>query len=277
MTIFGCHLSSSKGYLAMGKEAVRIGADTFQFFTRNPRGARAKALDPDDVAAFNAFAAEHALGPIMGHASYTLNPASPDGNKQDFVREIMADDIARLELTPGALYNFHPGSNPAPLSEETAALVAGVLNDVIKPGMRTVVLLEAMSGHGSEVGGRFETLRAVMDGVARKESLGVCLDTCHVFAAGYDIVNDLDGVLDLFDATVGLERLRAVHCNDSKFPLASGKDRHANIGEGYIGLEGFRRIINHPALRNLPFYLETRNDPDGYGREMTLLRAMQEE
>lgn len=260
----------------MGKEAVRIGADTFQFFTRNPRGARAKALDPEDVAAFNAYAAEHALGPIMGHASYAQNPTSPDRHKQNFVREIMADDIARLEQTPGAFYNFHPGNNPEPLSEQTAALVAGVLNDVLRPGMRTVVLLETMSGHGSEVGGRFETLRAVIDGVAHAERLGVCLDTCHVFAAGYDIVDDLDGVLERFDKTLGLGRLRAIHCNDSKFPLASGKDRHANIGEGYIGLGGFRRIVNHPALRNLPFYLETHNDPDGYGREIALLKTLQE-
>lgn len=274
MPTIGCHLSSSKGYLAMGREAVRIGADTFQFFTRNPRGSRAKALDPEDVAAFNAFAREHALGPIMGHAAYTLNPASTDPHKQAFARAIMADDIARLEMVPGALYTFHPGNHPRPLSDEAAALVAATLNDVLAPDMRTAVLVEAMTGHASEVGGRFETVRAIINAVEHAENLGVCLDTCHVFAAGYDIVNDLDGVLDTFDAVVGLDRLRAVHCNDAKFALASGKDRHAAIGEGFIGVEGFRRIVAHPSLRDLPFYLETPNDPDGYGREMALLRGL---
>ena len=274
MSILGCHLSTAKGYMGMGKEAVRIGADTFQFFTRNPRGAKAKALDLADVASFNAFAEEHRLGPIMGHSAYTLNPAATDGHQKDFAREFMADDIARLEHTPGAYYNFHPGRHPRPESAEAAALIAETLNAVLRPEQQTLVLLEAMSGHGSEIGGKFETLRAIIDAVALHDKLGVCLDTCHVFAAGYDIVDDLDGVLRHFDATVGLSRLKAVHCNDSKFPLASGKDRHANIGEGYIGLEGFRRIMTHPALRDLPFYLETHNDPDGYGREIALLREL---
>lgn len=274
MLNIGCHLSTTKGYLAMGKEALRIGASTFQFFTRNPRGAKAKALDPADVAAFNALAKEHGLGPIMGHGAYTLNPAATDGRPRDFAREFMADDIERLEQTPGAYYNIHPGRHPEPDSPAAAAQVADTLNAVMRPGQKTLVLLETMAGSGSEVGGNFATLRAIIDGAAFPDRLGVCLDTCHVFAAGYDIVNDLDGVLRDFDAVVGLNRLRAIHCNDSKFPLASGKDRHANIGEGHIGLEGFRRIVTHPALKDLPFYLETHNDPDGYGREIALLREL---
>ncbi|SBW08663.1 putative endonuclease 4 [uncultured delta proteobacterium] len=274
MLNIGCHLSTTKGYLAMGKEALRIGASTFQFFTRNPRGAKAKALDPADVAAFNDLAKKHGLGPIMGHSAYTLNPAAADGRPRDFAREFMADDIERLEQTPGAYYNIHPGRHPKPDSPAAAANVADALNAVMRPGQKTLVLLETMAGGGSEVGGRFATLRAIIDGVAFPDRLGVCLDTCHVFAAGYDIVNDLDGVLRDFDAAIGLGRLRAVHCNDSKFPLASGKDRHANIGEGHIGLEGFRRIVTHPALKDLPFYLETHNEPDGYGREIALLREL---
>jgi len=273
MLNIGCHLSTTLGYVGMGKEARRIGASTFQFFTRNPRGAKAKVLNIDDVTAFAAFAREQGLGPIMGHASYTLNPATRDAHKQHYTREMMADDIGRLEYTPGALYNFHPGSHSNPLSEEAVSLVADTLNAVLNPGQHTVALLETMSGHGSEVGGRFETLAAIIDAVRHKDKLGVCLDTAHVFAAGYDIVNDLDGVLRRFDETVGLKRLRAVHCNDSKFPLGSGKDRHAAIGEGHIGFEGFLGIINHPALRDLPFYLETPNDNDGYGHEIALLRG----
>ncbi len=277
MLNIGCHLSTTLGYMGMGKEALRIGATTFQFFTRNPRGAKAKALDLDDVAIFNGFARDHGLGPIMGHASYTLNPASRDAHKQDYAREIMADDIGRLEHTPGALYNFHPGTHPEPLSEEVVGLVADILNTVLRSDQRTLVLLETMSGQGSEVGGRFETLAAIIDSVAHKDRLGVCLDTAHVFAAGYDIVNGLDGVLRQFDKTVGLKRLRAVHCNDAKFPLASGKDRHAAIGEGHIGLDGFRGIVNHPALKDLPFYLETPNDNDGYSREIALLRGLKKD
>ncbi len=274
MLKIGCHLSTSKGYMGMAREAVRIGADTFQFFTRNPRGSRAKALDPDDVSQFNAFAAAHGLGPILGHAAYTLNPAAVDPRQQDFAREIMADDLDRLERTPGALYNFHPGRHPRPESEEAVRLVAGTLNAVLKPEQGTLVLLETMSGQGSEVGGRFETLRDIIAAVDLKDHVGVCLDTCHVFVAGYDLVGELDLVLQGFDAVIGLDRLKAVHANDAQYPLGSGKDRHAGIGRGHIGIEGFRGIVNHPALADVPFYLETHNDPDGYGREMQLLRGL---
>ena len=275
MLTLGCHLSVSKGYLGMAKEAARIGANCFQFFTRNPRGAKAKALDPDDIAAFRAFTAEKGIGPILGHAAYTINPASTDPHKREFAQTIMRDDIERLAVAPGALYVFHPGNHPDPASDDAARLVADTLNRVLPENGTITILLETMSGHGSEVGGTFEGLRAVIDRVERKEMLGVCLDSCHVFAAGYDIVNDLDGMLERFDAVIGLDRLRALHCNDSLFPLGSGKDRHANIGEGHISLPGFTKIVNNPVLSALPMYLETRNDPDGYGREITLLRGLE--
>lgn len=272
----GCHLSTAKGYLGMGREAVRIGASTFQFFTRNPRGARAKAIDPADVAAFNQFAAEHRIGPILGHAAYTLNPAAEDADKRSFAREIMADDLDRLERTPGAMYNFHPGHHPRPASPEAAQAVSGLLNEVLRPDRQTPALIETMSGHGNELGGRFEQIAAILDGVRLREQVGVCLDTCHVYAAGYDIVRELDLVLRHFDRVIGLHRLRAVHCNDSKYPLGSGQDRHEHIGKGYIGLEGFRGLVRHPALAGLPFYLETHGDPDDYGREIALLRSLAE-
>ncbi|WP_312634845.1 deoxyribonuclease IV [Oscillibacter sp.] len=274
MLNIGCHLSSSKGFLAMGKTAAEIGASTFQFFTRNPRGGAAKALDMDDIAAYRAFAEEHGIFPLLAHAPYTLNCCAADPNIREFARNTMADDLARLEHFPGALYNFHPGSHVKQGTEAGIALIAETLNAVLQPGQTARVLLETMSGKGSEVGRSFEELRAIMDRVEHRELLGVCLDTCHVYDAGYDLVHDLDGVLDAFESAVGLDRLQAIHLNDSKNPFASHKDRHARIGEGSLGLDAFIAIINHPKLRNLPFYLETpQEDVAGYGREIALLRS----
>lgn len=274
MLNIGCHLSSSRGFLAMGKTAAEIGATTFQFFTRNPRGGAAKALDMDDIAAYRAFAEEHGIFPVLAHAPYTLNCCAADPHIREFARNTMADDLARLEHFPGSLYNFHPGSHVKQGAESGIALIAETLNAVLRPGQAARVLLETMSGKGSEVGRSFEELRAIIDLVEHRELLGVCLDTCHVYDAGYDLVHDLDGVLDAFDRAVGLDRLRAVHLNDSKNPFASHKDRHARIGEGSIGLDAFTAIINHPKLRHLPFYLETpQEDAAGYGQEISLLRS----
>ncbi len=270
----GCHLSSSKGYLAMGREALSIGANTFQFFTRNPRGGAAKAQDPDDVAAYLAFAAENNLRPILAHAPYTLNACAADAALRRFARETMADDLARLEHIPGCFYNFHPGSHVRQGVDTGIKYIAEMLNQVLRPGQSTAVLLESMAGKGSEIGGAFTELRAVIDRVEQRELLGVCLDTCHVFDAGYDIVNKLDSVLEDFDRAVGLGRLRAIHLNDSQNAPGSRKDRHAKIGEGGIGLEALTRIINHPALRDLPFYLETPNDVPGYAQEIALLKSL---
>ncbi len=274
MLRIGCHLSSSKGFLAMGREAVGIGANTFQFFTRNPRGGAAKAVDEADIAAYRFFAEEHGLGMILAHAPYTLNACAANEQLRRFALETMRDDLSRLALLPGSLYNFHPGSHVGQGTETGVALIAELLNAALRPEQCPIVLLETMAGKGSEIGGSFEELRAVIDKVEHKERLGVCLDTCHVFDAGYDIVDDLDGVLADFDAAVGLERLRAIHLNDSLNAQGSHKDRHAKIGEGNIGLAAFTRIINHPALRHLPFYLETPNDAPGYGREIALLRSV---
>ncbi|MEA5042468.1 MAG: deoxyribonuclease IV [Oscillibacter ruminantium] len=274
MLNIGCHLSSSRGFLAMGKTAAEIGATTFQFFTRNPRGGAAKALDMEDIAAYRAFAEEHGIFPVLAHAPYTLNCCAADPHIREFARNTMADDLARLEHFPGSLYNFHPGSHVKQGAESGIALIAEALNAVLRPGQTARVLLETMSGKGSEVGRSFEELRAIIDLVEHRELLGVCLDTCHVYDAGYDLVHDLDGVLDAFDRAVGLDRLRAVHLNDSKNSFASHKDRHARIGEGSIGLDAFTSIINHPKLRHLPFYLETpQEDAAGYGREISLLRS----
>ena len=272
MLTIGCHLSSSRGYLAMGKEAVKINANTFQFFTRNPRGAKAKDIDPEDVAKFFSFAKEHGIEKILAHAPYTLNACSADEGIRDFARRTMADDLARMEYTPGNCYNFHPGSHVKQGVETGIAFIAEMLNSILKPEQTTTVLLETMSGKGSEVGSRFEELRQIIDGVTLKDKIGVCLDTCHVYDAGYDIVNNLDGVLEEFDRIVGLERLHAIHLNDSKNPFCSHKDRHAKIGEGSIGLEAIIAIINHPKLCHLPFCLETPNELDGYAKEIALLR-----
>ena len=282
----GCHLSSVKGYLHMAKTAVSIGASTFQFFTRNPRGGKAKALDPEDIAAFHAYAEEQGMTVFLAHAPYTLNPAAADARVQEFARETFADDLARMEATPGQLYNFHPGSHVKQGVSVGIEKIAAVLNEVLRPEQTTTVLLETMAGKGTEVGRSFEELAAILDAVERRRGelagrLGVCLDTCHVSDAGYDIAHDLDGVLAAFDRTVGLERLRAVHLNDSKNPCGARKDRHARIGEGYLGCpelggseEALAAIVRHPALRDLPFILETPNELVGYAREIALMRRL---
>lgn len=272
MLTLGCHLSASKGYLHMGREAAELGGNTFQFFTRNPRGGNAKELDLKDVAAFQAFAREHGIPVILAHAPYTLNGCSADEKVRDFAVRTMADDLRRMEATPGNLYNFHPGSHVGQGVETGISFIAEMLNTVLNPDMTTTVLLETMAGKGSEVGSRFEELREIIDRTEHREKLGVCLDTCHVNDAGYDIVHDLDGVLAQFDKVIGLERLKAVHVNDSKNPLGAHKDRHEKIGEGTLGLDAIVHVMTHPALREKPFYLETPNDLAGYAREIALLR-----
>lgn len=277
MLKIGCHLSSAKGYLAMGKEAIKIGANTFQFFTRNPRGGKAKALDLEDVKAYRALAAEQGFFPILAHAPYTLNACAADEGLRTFARETMADDLARLEHLPGSLYNFHPGSHVKQGAERGIELIAAQLNSLLTPEQSTTVLLETMAGKGSEVGRTFGELRAVLDEVQVSEKMGVCLDTCHISDGGYDIIGNLDGVLEEFDRVIGLPRLKAIHLNDSMNPPGSHKDRHQKLGEGAIGLEAMERIINHPALRELPFYLETPNDLEGYAREIALLKSLYRE
>jgi len=273
MLHIGCHLSCSNGYLAMGTQALELGADTFQFFTRNPRGGSVKPFDKADADALNAFMAEHAFAPILAHAPYTLNAAAADPRVRDFAYRAMREDLERLAHVPGAMLNFHPGSHVKQGIEKGVELIAQMLDDVYTPELPTTVLLEAMAGKGSEVGGRFEELRAIMDKSKTGGRLGVCLDTCHVFDGGYDIVNRLDDVLEEFDRIIGLDRLKAIHLNDSKNTLGSKKDRHEKIGEGNIGLEAMVRIINHEALKHLPFYLETPNELDGYAAEIRLLRS----
>ena len=273
MLTIGCHLSSSKGYLAMGKEALKIGANTFQFFTRNPRGGAVKPFDEADAAAYVAFAEEHQIGPVLAHAPYTLNSCAKDEGLREFAREVMKDDLWRLSHIPGAMYNFHPGSHVKQGNEAGIALIAENLNAILDEAQVTTVLLETMAGKGSEVGRTFEELRAVIDKVECRDKLGVCLDTCHVYDGGYDIVGHLDEVLDEFDAVIGLDRLKAIHLNDSKNPFASHKDRHEKIGEGSIGLSAVLQIINHPKLKKLPFYLETPNELPGYEAEIALLRS----
>ena len=270
----GCHLSPSAGFLAMGQTAQTMNATTFQFFTRNPRGSKAKAIDPSDAAALMEFMAANGFGKVVAHAPYTINPCSKDERTREFALQTMADDLQRMEHLPGNYYNFHPGSHTGLGTETGIALIADTLNTILAPQQRTTVLLETMAGKGTEVGGRFEELREILDRVELAEHMGVCLDTCHVSDAGYDIVNDLDGVLTEFDRVIGLSRLRAIHINDSLNPLGAHKDRHARIGEGFIGTEAFGRIINHPALRNLPFVLETPNELPGYAAEIALLRGL---
>lgn len=272
MLTIGCHLSSSKGYLAMGKEAVKINANTFQFFTRNPRGGNAKALDPDDVKAYLDYAKEHGITHILAHAPYTLNACSADEGLRDFARRTMEDDLNRLEYTPGNCYNFHPGSHVKQGVEVGITYIAQMLNQILRPEQHTTVLLETMAGKGSEIGGTFEELREILDRVELSDHMGVCLDTCHVWDGGYDIVGHLDEVLGEFDRVIGLNRLKAVHLNDSQNPLGAHKDRHAKIGQGKIGAEALIRVVNHPALRDLPFYLETPNELDGYAAEIALMR-----
>jgi len=277
MLTIGCHLSASEGFLAMGKTALSIGANTFQFFTRNPRGSKAKAIDPDDAAAFLALAQANGFGRLVAHAPYTVNPCSKTERTREFARMTLADDLKRMEYLPGNYYNFHPGSHTEQGMEVGVSQIAETLNAILKPEQHTTVLLETMSGKGSEVGGRFEELREILDRVALNTQMGVCMDTCHISDAGYDIAGDIDGVLTEFDRVIGLERLKAVHINDSMNPLGAHKDRHARIGEGYLGETAFGRIINHPALRDLPFILETPNDLAGYAREIGRLKELRAE
>ena len=269
----GCHLSAAKGYAHMGKDALSIGANTFQFFTRNPRGARAKALDLDDVRALLELMDVNAFGTIVAHAPYTLNACSSDPHLRELARDMIADDLERMEHLPGNLYNFHPGSHTGQGVDSGIVQIADMLNSVLRPGQRTTVLLETMAGKGSEVGGTFQELRAVLDLVDCQDKAGVCLDTCHVSDGGYDIVSDLEGVLAEFDRVIGLERLLAVHINDSLNPRGARKDRHAKIGEGTIGTEAIVRIIRHPKLCRLPFVLETPEDDAGHGAEIRMLRS----
>ena len=272
MLHIGCHLSSSKGFLSMGRQALELGADTFQFFTRNPRGSRAKELDSADAAALMALMAEHRFAPIIAHAPYTLNLCGAEEKNRAFARDTMADDLRRLEHLPGQYYNFHPGSHVGQGTEAGVTFIAQGLNDSLRPDQTTTVLLETMAGKGSEVGGRFEELREILDRVELSDKMGVCLDTCHVSDAGYDITGDLDGVLTEFDRCIGLERLKAVHLNDSTNPTGARKDRPERIGHGCIGLEALARVVRHPALRDLPFCLETPNELPGYGEEIALMR-----
>ena len=270
----GCHLSIAKGYRVIAEEAVSLGANTFQFFTRNPRGGKAKAIDPADVASFRAYAAEQGIERILAHAPYTLNPASATEKTRDFARMALAEDLARMESTPGQLYNMHPGSHVGQGADIGIDLIAAALDEALRSEQTTTLLLETMAGKGSEIGGRFEELAAIIERVGLRDKVGVCLDTCHVWDAGYDIACDLDGVLREFDEVVGLDRLRAVHLNDSLNPRGARKDRHARIGEGFIGFEALSAVTRHPLLRDLPFYLETpQEELSGYADEIARLRA----
>ncbi|NSE02876.1 deoxyribonuclease IV [Blautia wexlerae] len=277
MLYIGNHTSSSKGYLAMGKQTLANGGNTFAFFTRNPRGGKAKEIDPQDVQKFLQLSQENHFGKLVAHAPYTMNCAAAKENLRDFARETMADDLKRLELTPGNYYNFHPGSHVGQGAETGIDKIAEILNEVLAERQSTTVLLETMSGKGSEVGRNFEELREIIDRVEQKDKLGVCLDTCHVWDGGYDIVNNLDGVFAEFDRVIGLDRLKAIHLNDSMNGLGSHKDRHAKIGEGEIGLEALVRVIRHPVTKGIPFILETPNDDDGWAREIALLRKEYED
>ena len=276
MLYIGSHISAAKGYAAMGKQALKLGANTFAFFTRNPRGGKAKEIDQTDVDMFLQIAEEHAFGRLVAHAPYTMNACAAKEEIRSFAKEMMEDDLKRMEYTPGNYYNFHPGSHVGQGSDAGIAMIADLLNEVLQPEQPTTVLLETMAGKGSEVGCKFEELAAILERVTLKDKMGVCLDTCHVWDAGYDIVNDLDGVLDQFDHVIGLEYLKAIHMNDSMNPLGSHKDRHEKIGKGQIGLEAMRRIINHPKLQGLPIILETPNDDAGWTEEIALLRSQHE-
>lgn len=272
MIFLGCHLSSSGGFAAMGRTALSIGANTFQFFTRNPRGGSAKAIDPADAAELRAMQSDGRIGPIVAHAPYTVNPCSAEERTREFALQTMADDLVRMEYLPGNFYNFHPGSHVGQGTEKGIGEIAELLNTILRPEQRTTVLLETMAGKGSEVGGRFEELRAILDRVELQEKLGVCLDTCHVSDAGYDLVHGLDEVLEEFDRVIGLQRLHAVHVNDSKNERGARKDRHEKIGGGTLGYEALYRVVHHPALEGLPMILETPNELDGYAHEIAILR-----
>lgn len=276
MLNIGCHLSTTKGYENMGKEAIKIGANTFQYFTRNPRGGKAKDIDEKDILALRKLMEENKFAKILAHAPYTLNGCSADESTRQFATEMMADDLERLKYLPTSLYNFHPGSHVKQGVDVGINYIVEMLNKVLKPEHTTIVLLETMAGKGTEVGRTFEEIAEIISRVELKEKMGVCLDTCHVYDAGYDIVNDLDGVLEEFDRIIGLDRLHAIHLNDSKNPFNSHKDRHEKIGEGEIGFEAIKKIINHPKLKNIPFFLETPNELDGYAKEIEMLRASYE-
>lgn len=269
----GCHLSSSGGFEAMGKTALSIGADTFAFFTRNPRGGASKPADPDDARALIKLMRENDFGPLVAHAPYTLNPCSSNPRVREFAKTAMAEDLDKMEYLPGNYYNFHPGSHTGLGAEKGIELIADMLNEVMNPDQSTTVLLETMAGKGSEIGGSFEEIAAIIDRVVLKNQIGVCLDTCHVSDAGYEIKDDLDRVLEDFDAIIGLEKLKALHINDSLNPAGAHKDRHAKIGEGWLGLEAIRKVVHDPRLEDLPCILETpQEDLSGYAREIKLLR-----
>ena len=274
MLKIGCHLSASKGFENMGREILKLEGNTFQFFTRNPRGSKAKAIDEKDIENFLKLAKENNLNTILAHAPYTLNPCSGDENTRNFGVEVMKDDLARMEYIPNSFYNFHPGSHVKQGVDIGIKYISDMLNTVLKPEQTTTVLLETMAGKGTEIGRTFEELQEILSHVKLSEKMGICLDTCHVNDAGYDIVNDLDGVLEQFDKIIGLDKLCAIHLNDSMNPLESHKDRHQKIGEGSIGLKAIANIINHPKLCNIPFFLETPNELEGYAKEIALLKSI---
>lgn len=276
MLNIGCHLSISNGFEAIGKQALEIGANTFQFFTRNPRGGSARKIEQADVDALKQLMSENGFSQILAHAPYTMNLCSAKPETREFALNTLKDDLQRMEYLPDNLYNFHPGSHTGQGVEKGTEQIISALNEAMFPEMNTTVLLETMAGKGSEIGGKFDELKAIIDGVDYKDKIGVCLDTCHVFDAGYDIVNNLDGVLYEFDSVIGLDRLKAIHINDSMNYLGCHKDRHQKIGEGAIGIDAFKRIVNHPSLKNLPFFLETPNDIDGYAYEIRQLKSMVE-
>lgn len=277
MLRIGCHLSSSKGYQAMAKDAISIGANTFQFFTRNPRGGNAKAIDEKDVEKFLVTTMENDIVPILAHAPYTLNACSADPKLRDFAKRTMIDDLSRMEYTPGNMYNFHPGCHLKQGTDIGVAFIAQMLNEILTPEQTTTVLLETMAGKGSEIGRTFQELKEILELVELSDHMGICLDTCHIWDGGYDIANHLEEILDEFDQTIGLDRLKAIHLNDSQNPLSAHKDRHAKLGEGYIGIKAFKQIVTHPVLSKLPFYLETPNDLDGYAKEIRMMRAAADE
>ena len=272
MVTIGCHLSFSKGYEGLGKQALEVGGNTFQFFTRSPRGGKAKALDLDDVNALKAMVETHQFKHLLAHAPYTLNPCSDKAYVREYALEVMKDDIYRMSFFEGSLYNFHPGSHVGQGVDVAIPMIIEHLNNVLSPDQTTIVLLETMAGKGSEVGRTFEEIKQIIDGVTHKEKIGVCWDTCHIFDAGYDIVHDLDGVIDHFDAVVGLDKLHAIHLNDSKNEMGSHKDRHEKIGQGYIGADALMAVVNHPRLKHLPFYLETPNELEGYKEEIAFIK-----
>ncbi|MFR5267086.1 deoxyribonuclease IV [Clostridium sp.] len=277
MLNIGCHLSTTKGFENMGKEAISINGNTFQFFTRNPRGGKAKAIVQKDIDALKELMEKNNFAKILAHAPYTLNACSADENTRNFAKEMMMDDLVRMEYLPNNLYNFHPGSHVKQGVDVGIEYIVQMLNEVIKPEQTTTILLETMAGKGTEVGRSFEEIAEIISKVELKDHMGVCLDTCHIYDAGYDIVNDLDGVLEEFDRVIGLDRLKAIHLNDSKNPYKSHKDRHEKIGEGYLGIGAISRIINHPKLKGIPFFLETPNELDGYAKEIDLLRSLYNE